>query len=623
VPTITDIADAYRRALLKKERKAALRLVDAYGTAWARLSKNLEKLTAQIAEARAKGEVVNQFWLLRQQRYGDLLRQVNEEMRKFSDLAEATIVKQQSAAVKAGLNDSAELVEAAAGSADVGTVFNRLPAAAVENLVGTLGNGSPLRTLLDQLPRSGRAIVEQGLIEGVALGRNPRAIARQIREGLGGNMVRALTIARTETLHAYRQASIQNYRANSDIVTGWYWRSGRGRRCCASCCALDGTFHPVAEPFRSHPRCRCVAVPAVRGVTVDRGVDWFERQDAETKRAIIGTDKGYELYKRGELKLGDFVGLKRDPRWGDTYHQLSVKRAVAGEGQFPGDAAKPPQNIPPAPQPAPRQRSQSKQGAGPKIRARLETIAKRSRDKFDALTNERDRLSQQLLKSDDVKERRALDRKIATLGRQAVKVFRKERQDMLKALYQREKANVSAAYLDDFGSSVLNDFSSFERRRHAQGLEQFAKMIGPGLLDGRVVRINKALGGRAYHRFNVIHLSSADGVDTVIHELGHWLERNNTKIHDELQAFFQKRTANDTAESLATLTGLPYRSGETTKKDKWLDPYIGKVKQLPGGDEEGPEVLSMGLELIYNSPVDVARRDPDFFDFIMEVLRLR
>jgi hypothetical protein len=162
VPTITEIADAYRRALLKKERKAALRMVAAYGMAWARLNKNFGKLTAQIAEARAKGEVVNQFWLLRQQRYGDLLRQVNDEMQKFADLSETTITKQQSAAVKAGISDSAALVEVAAGSADVGTVFNRLPVAAVENLVGTLGNGSPLRTLLDQLPRAGRAIVEQG-----------------------------------------------------------------------------------------------------------------------------------------------------------------------------------------------------------------------------------------------------------------------------------------------------------------------------------------------------------------------------------------------------------------------------------------------------------------------------
>ncbi|HEX5083570.1 MAG TPA: minor capsid protein, partial [Blastocatellia bacterium] len=107
----------------------------------------------------------------------------------------------------------------------------------------------------------------------MALGRNPRAIARQIREGLGGNMVRALTIARTETLRVYRQASLQNYQANSDIVAGYYWRSSRSRRSCGACIALDGTFHPLDRPMRAHVRCRCTMIPGVKGVEVDRGVD--------------------------------------------------------------------------------------------------------------------------------------------------------------------------------------------------------------------------------------------------------------------------------------------------------------------------------------------------------------
>jgi SPP1 gp7 family putative phage head morphogenesis protein len=345
MPDIVAVANSFRSAVLRRERKAAVRLVNAYGLAWNRLKKNLDKLTADIADARAKGEAVNQFWLVRQERYGALLRQVDAELRKFSDFAESTITKQQGVAAKAGLADSVALMEAGAEAAGISATFNKLPVAAVENLVGTLGNGSPLRSLLNQLAPSARSIVEQGLIEGVALGRNPRAIASQIRAGLGGNMTRALSIARTETLRAYRESSRQNYLQNGDVVQGWYWRSGRGRRCCASCCALDGTFHPVTEPMKSHVRCRCVAVPAVKGITVDKGVDWFERQDAQTQRDILGTDKGYELYKRGELKLEDFVGLKRDPLWGENFYQLSVKKALAGEGAFPAQII--PNIIPP------------------------------------------------------------------------------------------------------------------------------------------------------------------------------------------------------------------------------------------------------------------------------------
>jgi SPP1 gp7 family putative phage head morphogenesis protein len=333
MPDILSIADQFRRSLLARERKAATRLITAYGTAWNRIKKNLDKLTEDISDARAKGEPVNQFWLIRQERYFALLQQVGAEIAKFSDFAESTITKQQSAAVKAGLSDSVAMMEEAAGT---GAVFNKLPAAAVENLVGTLGNGSPLRTLLDRLAPSARSIVEQGLIEGVALGRNPRAIASQIRAGLGGNMTRALSIARNESLRAYRTASLQNYRQNGDLISGWTWRSSRSRRSCLACIALDGKFFPLTEPMKFHSRCRCTLIPTLRGVKVDKGVDWFKDQPAETQREIIGTDKGYELYKRGELKLEDFVGLKANPAWGDAYHQLSVKRAVAGEGAFPG-----------------------------------------------------------------------------------------------------------------------------------------------------------------------------------------------------------------------------------------------------------------------------------------------
>jgi hypothetical protein len=98
---------------------------------------------------------------------------------------------------------------------------------------------------------------------------------------------------------------------------------------------MDGTFHPVTEPMRSHVRCRCVAVPGVKGVTVDKGTTWFNKQDAETQKDIIGTEIGYNALKSGELTLKDFVGLQRNPLWGESFYQLSVKRALAGEGQFP------------------------------------------------------------------------------------------------------------------------------------------------------------------------------------------------------------------------------------------------------------------------------------------------
>jgi SPP1 gp7 family putative phage head morphogenesis protein len=344
MPDIIQIANQYRAAILKKERAAAVRLIDAYGTAWARLKKNLDKLTEQISDARAKGETVNQFWLVRQERYFLLLRQVSGEMAKFADVAEATITKQQSAAVKAGLSDSVKLMETAADSASISSTFNKLPVAAVENLVGTLGNGSPLRTLLNQLAPSARQIVEQGLIEGVALGRNPTAIARQIREGLGGNMTRALTISRTEVLRSYRSASLASYRQNQDIISGWRWISSKSRRTCLNCLSRDGSIYPLTKPMPAHVRCRCTfAAVLINAPTPDAetGTQWFERQPDEIKKEMMGA-KAFAEYKAGKIGLKDFEGEKFNPLWGNSTYQRSLK-----EIQSQPRPAKPRDIIPP------------------------------------------------------------------------------------------------------------------------------------------------------------------------------------------------------------------------------------------------------------------------------------
>jgi len=332
---VIQLANEFRAALLARERKAAIRLIIAYGTIWERLSKQIAALGAQIREAQGRGEIVNQSWLFRERRYGDLLRQVEAEFQRFANISDSAITKQQSIAAKTGLSDSFALMTTAAESAAISATFTKLPVAAVENMAGFLSNGAPLRSLLDQLPRASRKIVEDALLEGVALGRNPRAIASQIKAALNGNLTRALTISRTETLRAYRTATLQTYQANADIVSGWYWRSSRSRRCCAACVALDGVFFTVRDPMRPHPRCRCSLIPGIKGVTVDKGVTWFNKQDAETQKDIIGTESGYKAFKRGELTLKDFVGLDRNPLWGESYHQLSVKRALAGEAKFP------------------------------------------------------------------------------------------------------------------------------------------------------------------------------------------------------------------------------------------------------------------------------------------------
>lgn len=332
---VVQLADEFRRALLKRERKAAVRMVEAYGRIWNRLAKNLAILNQEIAAARARSEIVNQSWLYRQRRFGDLLRQVDAEFKRFEAIAETTITKQQEIAATNGLNHSFTLMTTAAESAGIAVTFNKLPTSAVENMVGFLSNGAPLRTLLDQLPREARQIVEQGLIEGVALGKNPTAIARVIRRGLGGNLNRALIISRTETLRAFRTASLMTYRANQDVVRAWRWNASKSRRTCLNCLSRDGSIYPLTKPMPAHPRCRCSFTPILIGADLpqtETGTEWFERQPDDIKQEMMGP-KAFDLYKAGKVSLKDFEGERFSPLWGATTYQRSVKE-IQGQRQI-------------------------------------------------------------------------------------------------------------------------------------------------------------------------------------------------------------------------------------------------------------------------------------------------
>ena len=73
---------------------------------------------------------------------------------------------------------------------------------AIAQLAGIAGNGSPLKTLFNELVPDGAQRVRDSIVQGVALGRDERVIAQNIKNVLGGNMGRALSVVRTEGMRA-------------------------------------------------------------------------------------------------------------------------------------------------------------------------------------------------------------------------------------------------------------------------------------------------------------------------------------------------------------------------------------------------------------------------------------
>lgn len=133
--------------------------------------------------------------------------------------------------------------------------------------------------------------MKRALIWGTVQGRNPREMAaRMVREVQGvfnGGLTRAMVIARTEMIDAYRNAQLEFDKANKDVLAGWQWQAELSSgRTCRSCLAMHGTLHDIEEPGPlGHQQCllpgAIIAGPPPSAATAR----WYEGEVCDIKTA--------------------------------------------------------------------------------------------------------------------------------------------------------------------------------------------------------------------------------------------------------------------------------------------------------------------------------------------------
>lgn len=342
---LSEAVEAFRKALLTREDDALADLSEVFLRSYANISAQLTELQKTVAARKKQKLPITEGWLAKEQRFIDLITQVTTELSAFAIYADTHISEGQRIAISDAQANASELIKLAQGPIPGGTpipaTFTRFNPIATFDLIGKLSEGSPLRDLLKTVAPQGVTNARQVLVESLVKGDNPNVTARALREELNVSLTRAATIARTEILGAYRQASIDTYRANNDVVKGWVWEADFSSRTCAMCLAMSGTFHELDEPFASHPNCRCTPVPVTKtweelgfqGIADTRpvlttGVEWFDKQTDNVKLAILGKEK-LELYKAGKLDLKDLIGEREDSKWGLTRYEKSLKQVLA------------------------------------------------------------------------------------------------------------------------------------------------------------------------------------------------------------------------------------------------------------------------------------------------------
>lgn len=168
-------------------------------------------------------------------------------------------------------------------------------------------------------------------INGIARGKNPRVIARELRRVIEELPVSsANNLARTLQLSSYRQATAVNQLENAAILTAQIRVATLDSRTCMTCVVLNGDVMEVGEVVLDHHQGRCTAISIVKGYprSIPSGEDWFNQQDEAEQRKMMGHD-AYDLWRQGRFDLRDFVQPYDDDVFGQMVRQKSLKNILA------------------------------------------------------------------------------------------------------------------------------------------------------------------------------------------------------------------------------------------------------------------------------------------------------
>jgi len=318
----TEIA-RYRAALTAQDAAAQARLIASYQRTRKRL----------IADVRALGQITeirqNPGKLYRHDRAVALLGHIETELQGLGAQVTQDSVHTQRILARAGAAEAQRLAELQ--TPGLRGAFTALPTRSIESITGMLGDGSPFAESAGTIFGAMKGQALQQIEQGLALGEDPLALIRRVSRAADRTFVsRVQPLVRGALLGANRQASLETYRENDDLISGYLRLAAKSGTTCLACLALDGTTYPLDRMMPLHANCRCSLVPIVKGAKLafQTGQEWFAAQPEAFQRRRLG-DAAFEEYRAGRLGLERFVAETEDPRWGRTVRERSRRAALA------------------------------------------------------------------------------------------------------------------------------------------------------------------------------------------------------------------------------------------------------------------------------------------------------
>ncbi len=195
-----------------------------------------------------------------------------------------------------------------------------------------------------------------------------------------------------------------------------------------------------------------------------------------------------------------------------------------------------------------------------------------------------------------------------------------EREVFLSALFTAPKEKTIKVPLPTEWAELLGKGSFIKQELSRQQIAEFeaAEDFINLVTEGRLsldVPTSWTTSIRSYERLGKIHIYPRARADVIVHELGHVIEGlNGNRLGAMSRAFAMASIEghNETPEHL----GGNYRADEIGSKNGFESEYTGKFYPYSAS-----EVLSMGLQSLFQYPVSFARQFPEHFRYTIAAIK--
>lgn len=279
----------------------------------------------------------------------------------------------------------------------------------------------------------------------------------------------------------------------------------------------------------------------------------------------------------------------------------------------------------PSPRPEPPRPAPVDEFGAPRSKERKEWFEKKLETIDDDLTRIHNEFQRQIdaledeVKAARISERGALRERIRALKQERnvakARVFEAPNPSQVENKYRRLSSR-------SYSESAQREWA----RKIDSGTDVVARMVDASVMPNGLSVRTRVSQTRAHYDLNgSIFMRPHEPTSTVVHELGHAIEDKYPEVLRKSIAFRERRTVGEKSVRLRDLTGKNYQASEITKPDKFTEPYTGKLYQkrnwqTNATDDYASEILSMGLQYLYEDAQQFRRLDPDFFRFVLETI---